>query len=60
LPTLYAAVAPEVETGDYYGPSGMMEMRGFPTKAKIVKRALDDQIAARLWDVSERLTATSY
>lgn len=30
LPTLYAAIAPDVEGGDYYGPAGWKEMRGVP------------------------------
>ena len=28
LPTLYAATAPSVEDGGYYGPQGFQEMRG--------------------------------
>ena len=30
LPTLYAATAPDVQGGDYYGPSGWRELRGYP------------------------------
>ncbi|MEM7248990.1 MAG: oxidoreductase, partial [Acidobacteriota bacterium] len=32
LPTLRAAVAPDAEGADYYGPDGWMEMRGWPVK----------------------------
>jgi NAD(P)-dependent dehydrogenase (short-subunit alcohol dehydrogenase family) len=60
LPTLYAACAPDVKNGDYFGPSGMGEMRGYPKKAKIVEQALDSGIAEKLWAVSEKMTATKY
>ena len=32
LPTLYAATAPDVNGGDYFGPDGFMEARGYPTQ----------------------------
>ena len=32
LPILYAATAPDVKSGDYYGPSGWQEWRGYPKK----------------------------
>ena len=31
LPLLYAATAPGVGSGDYYGPDGLFEMRGAPS-----------------------------
>ena len=34
LPTLYAAVGSDVKSGDYFGPSGFMEMRGYPKKVE--------------------------
>ena len=30
LPQLYAATMPDVASGEYYGPDGIGEMRGFP------------------------------
>lgn len=56
LPTLYAATAPHVEKGGYYGPDGWREIRGSPTRAEVVGEANDPAIAMRLWDVLERLT----
>jgi NAD(P)-dependent dehydrogenase (short-subunit alcohol dehydrogenase family) len=32
LPTLYAATAPDIQGGDYYGPDGWLGLRGYPTK----------------------------
>ena len=31
-PTLYTATAPDVHGGEYFGPDGFMEQRGYPTK----------------------------
>lgn len=55
LPTLFAATSPEARASAYYGPSGMGEIRGYPTEAKTPPAALDVDVAARLWDVSEEL-----
>lgn len=60
LPTLYAAVAPSVQGGDYYGPSGLWEMRGYPKKVKSNARSHDEAVARRLWDISESLTQVIY
>ncbi|HUA36185.1 MAG TPA: oxidoreductase [Candidatus Binataceae bacterium] len=60
LPTLYAAVAPEVEGGDYIGPDGFQEMWGYPAKVPMSAAARDTAVAAQLWDVSEKLTDVHY
>ena len=60
LPTLYAAVAPDVRGGGYFGPDGFMEMRGYPTKVRSNKRSHDEVVAQRLWQVSEDLTQVHY
>jgi NAD(P)-dependent dehydrogenase (short-subunit alcohol dehydrogenase family) len=60
LPTLYAATAPGVEGGDYYGPDGRGEMRGFPMKVEAIAAAYDAEIGLRLWEVSEELTGVRY
>jgi len=60
LPTLYAAVAPDVSGGDYVGPSGLLELRGAPRKVRASARAHDDADAARLWEISESLTGERF
>lgn len=60
LPTLYAATAPDIEAGGYYGPNGMMEVRGYPVKANIPRQALDEAAANQLWSVSESLTGFQF
>jgi len=60
LPSLYAATAPDVEGGDYFGPDGPAEMRGHPKKVKAKDDAYDAEVGARLWTVSEELTGVQY
>ncbi|MEM9035398.1 MAG: oxidoreductase [Actinomycetota bacterium] len=56
LPTLLAAIGPDVRGGDYYGPTGFQEFKGDPGPAKIHSCARDEAAAARLWDLSVELT----
>ncbi len=60
LPTLRAATAPDVCSGDYYGPRGFYEMRGAPKKVGTTKAAKSEADARRLWSVSEQRTGVSY
>lgn len=60
LPTLFAATAAQAKSGSYYGPHAISETRGYPTEAKIPQQALDEGVAARLWDVSERLAGVTF
>lgn len=60
LPTLQAALDPEAQPNDYFGPGGLMEMRGYPKKVEPSAAAKDTQLAKRLWDVSEKMTGISY
>ena len=60
LPTLYAATAPDVKGGDYYGPDGFQELRGRPTKVKVIAEGSDPAVGRRLWELSEELTGVEY
>ncbi|MCY3786459.1 MAG: oxidoreductase [bacterium] len=55
LPILYAATAESVEPGGYYGPDGRGELRGAPTRVPAAPAARDEEVAARLWQESQRL-----
>ena len=59
-PILFAATSPEAKPSGYYGPGGFSELRGAPARALIMPQARDAAAAARLWDVSEKLTGTSF
>lgn len=58
-PSLYAATAPDVRGGEYFGPN-LLELRGHPTRAGRSRAAQDDAAAARLWEVSEQLTGVTF
>lgn len=60
LPSLYAATAPDVASGDYYGPDGFQQIHGHPRKVGCRKAARDEATAARLWKVSEALTGVKF
>ena len=60
LPTLRAATAPDVKGGEYYGPHGYREMRGYPVRVGTSEDAKNEEDAARLWQVSEELTGVQY
>lgn len=58
LPQLYAATMPDVGGNDYFGPDGLGETRGGPTRVGRSKAAEDAELARRLWDVSAEQTTT--
>jgi NAD(P)-dependent dehydrogenase (short-subunit alcohol dehydrogenase family) len=60
LPTIYAAIHPDVSGGDYLGPAGFMELWGEPKKVGTSRAARNESDAARLWSVSEELTGVRY
>ena len=60
LPGVYAATMPKVRGGDYWGPDGVLELKGMPRLAKIAPQALDRATWKRLWSVSEELTGVTY
>jgi len=60
LPSIYAAVSPDVVQGGYYGPGSFGGMRGYPGVASASRRARNEDDARRLWDVSEKLTGVSF
>ena len=60
LPTLRVAFDEDAEGGDYFGPEGFMEMRGYPIKVEANNLAKDVKIADKLWTVSEELTGVKF
>ncbi|MEX2226230.1 MAG: oxidoreductase [Dehalococcoidia bacterium] len=60
LPTLYAATVPDVEGGEYYGPDGFFEQRGYPEKVDSTPASKDEAAARRLWEMSEELTGVRF
>jgi NAD(P)-dependent dehydrogenase (short-subunit alcohol dehydrogenase family) len=60
LPTLYAATDSAAVSGGYYGPQGLLEVRGYPGPANIAAQAKDETVAAALWEKCEALTGVRF
>jgi NAD(P)-dependent dehydrogenase (short-subunit alcohol dehydrogenase family) len=60
LPTLRAATDPGVLGGQYYGPDGFGEQRGYPKIVASSAKSHDVEMQRRLWAVSEELTGVVY
>ncbi len=60
LPLLYAATAPDIDGGEYIGPGGLLNMRGYPERQRSSDTSYDRELARRLWDISADLTQVSY
>ncbi len=56
LSEIYAATGP-VEPGGYYGPK---RLRGYPRRVESNANSHDPDLAAQLWELSEKLTGVSY
>jgi NAD(P)-dependent dehydrogenase (short-subunit alcohol dehydrogenase family) len=60
LPTLRAATDPDVLGGQYFGPDGFGQMRGYPKVVSSSDQSHDESLQRRLWEVSEELTGVVY
>jgi NAD(P)-dependent dehydrogenase (short-subunit alcohol dehydrogenase family) len=60
LPTLRAATDPSVLGGQYYGPDGFGEQRGYPKVVASSDQSHDVDVQQRLWTVSEELTSVVF
>jgi NAD(P)-dependent dehydrogenase (short-subunit alcohol dehydrogenase family) len=57
LPTLRAATDPGVLGGQYFGPDGFGEQRGYPKVVASSEASHDSDAQRQLWAVSEELTS---
>ncbi|WP_182899449.1 oxidoreductase [Microbispora sp. H10830] len=60
LPQLFAATAPGVRGGQFFGPSGFLEMRGRVVEVRPSAEAADPDVGRRLWTAAEALTGITY
>jgi len=60
LPTIRAAVAPEVKGGEYYGPRRFNETRGYPIRVESSAASHNEEDAKKLWEISEKLTGVNF
>lgn len=59
-PILMAALDSDVEGGEYYGPTGLFEMKGLPGTAKRSSYSQREDVARRLWTLSEELIGAPF
>ena len=60
LPQIRASVDEHVKGGEYYGPDGFNEMKGFPVLVQSNAASHNLEDARKLWEVSEKLTGVSF
>jgi NAD(P)-dependent dehydrogenase (short-subunit alcohol dehydrogenase family) len=60
LPSIRASVDPDAKGGEYYGPGGRREARGYPVKVESNQASHNQADAEKLWQVSEELTGVKY
>jgi NAD(P)-dependent dehydrogenase (short-subunit alcohol dehydrogenase family) len=59
-PQLCAGFHQDVSGADFFGPDGLFEMRGSPTRVGTHKKAKNETDAQKLFEVSERLTGLQF
>jgi NAD(P)-dependent dehydrogenase (short-subunit alcohol dehydrogenase family) len=60
LPSLRAAVDPDVKGGEFYSPLRWKEMRGYPELTTVPDAALNVSETQKLWNMSEQMTHTAF
>jgi NAD(P)-dependent dehydrogenase (short-subunit alcohol dehydrogenase family) len=60
LPILRAATAPNLKGGEFFGPTKMNELKGYPELVPSSDTSYDQNLAQKLWAVSENLVAYKY
>jgi len=60
LPSIRAAVDPEAQGGQYYGPAGKGEKSGYPIIVDSNPASKNEKDARTLWQISEELTGIKY
>ncbi|MEM6255779.1 MAG: oxidoreductase [Cyanobacteria bacterium P01_D01_bin.156] len=60
LPTVMAALRADVQGGDYFGPQGVLELKGKPGRVGKARTVEDLDAAGQLWEVSETLTECTF
>ncbi len=60
LPEIRAAVDADVKGGQYYGPDGKKEMKGYPILVESTIASHNEEDARKLWELSEKLTGVKF
>jgi len=59
-PIVHAAVSPDATGGDYWGPGGLLEFRGAPTRVRSADHVRSPDVGAELWEKAESLTGVRF
>ena len=60
LPSIRAAVDPDVAGAEYFGPNGTIQVKGYPVLVPSSKASHNQADALKLWEISEELTGMQY
>jgi NAD(P)-dependent dehydrogenase (short-subunit alcohol dehydrogenase family) len=60
LPILRAATEPNLKGGEFFGPTKMNELKGYPELVQSSETSYNKTLAKQLWEVSETLTHIKY
>ena len=60
MPALRAALDPDAERGQMYGPKGWMEFKGRAVIVKPHGKGRDSGLASRVWELSETMTGLDF
>lgn len=60
LPVLYAALDDDLTGGEFIGPDGFQQLRGYPAIIEADAYSTNQEVAERLWETSEEMTNVHY
>lgn len=60
LPILFASLDKDLKGGEFIGPDGFQQMRGYPTIVEADEYSNNKEVAKRLWTESEKMTSVFY
>ncbi|QGY44056.1 SDR family NAD(P)-dependent oxidoreductase [Maribellus comscasis] len=60
LPQIRACVDVGVKGGEFYGPGGFREMKGYPVKVESNEASHNLADAKKLWELSEKITGVTF
>lgn len=59
-PVVRAAIDPDAESGEFYGPSDMFGLRGAPVVGPAVASSASPEFGARLWELAEQWSGVDF
>ncbi len=60
LPVLRAVTDPGVRSGEFYGPRGFQQSKGYPKVVRSSPQSYDTSLQGRLWALSQDMTGVAF